>query len=358
MGNIRGAVSSAGLLAVVFVLFVACAAPAAGPGPAPSGTAPIATASGGAVTYTGSGGVRGSAPATTGGVAPRPLTSSNASATPRCPAKLSLTSNGIPKPPSTITAHRMLPDGTVRSALMCVYVGTNMDPDAGLPLLRRMNLGGDLAAMAEELRWLPPEVPGEQHSCSAVGGTQTNFLVAVGFADGRTSWLGAADDPNACIGTAGSIISSGTTGARFLAAMRAGRWVPPTKPDGGSCSGQARFGQQVQMVPAGAVSVRICLDIGSSSSHVDRTTGFTGLVNALDQPPTRASTSSCAFPPTPPGTKVPDNPFYRLVFHYRQGPSVGVRVMLGCVPAIDNSSLQAADSSGVATLIKALMSHP
>ena len=194
-----------------------------------------------------------------------------------------------------------------------------MDSDAGLPLSRRTSLQGDLDAMAAELRWLPPEVPGQQHACAAVGGQQINFLVAVRFTDGRTSWIGTADDPDSCVGTAGSVTSASTTGPRFLAAMKAGRWTPPAASDDGSCPSGARFGQQDQMVPPGAVGVRICLYIGNKTTRVDVSSGFAELVTSLNDRPTRPSTSSCTLPTPPTGaTEAPDHPLYRLVFRYRR----------------------------------------
>jgi len=250
----------------------------------------------------------------------------------------------------------MLPDRAARSALVCAYNGSNMESNAGLPLSSRKNLKGDLAAMVDELCWLPPEVPGGQHACTLMGGPQTNFLVAVTFADGRTSWLGTADDPNGCVGTLGSISSPWTTGHRFTAAMKIGRWTPPTPSSNGNCSGGARFGQQNRMVPDGAVGLTICWNAGNKNFEVQVARGFADLVIAFNAPAVIASTSSCQNTPASTGaSEISDSTVYRLIFRYPSGPAVEVHVNRFCEPAIDNFSLAAAYSGNGLPLLKAFL---
>ena len=249
----------------------------------------------------------------------------------------------------------MLPDRAARSALVCAYNGSNMESNAGLPLSSRKYLKGDLAAMVDELRWLPPEVPGGQHACTLMGGPQTNFLVAVTFADGRTSWLGTADDPNGCVGTLGSIASPWTTGHRFTTAMKIGRWTPPTPSSNGNCSGGARFGQQNRMVPDGTVGLTICWNAGNKNFQVEVARGFADLVTALNAPKDIASTSSCHQIPASTGASALDDTLYRLIFRYPSGPAVEVDFTRSCDPSIDNASLAATDSGNVLPLLKALL---
>lgn len=250
----------------------------------------------------------------------------------------------------------MLPDLAARSALVCAYNGSNWKSNAGLPLSSGKNLKGDLAAMVDELRWLPPEVPGGQHVCTAMGGPQLNFLVAVTFADGRTSWLGTADDPNGCVGTAGSIASPWTAGPRFTAAMKAGRWTAPAPSSIGNCSGAPRFGQQSRMVPAGAVGLTICWNIGDKKSQVEVDRGFADFVTALNAPKNIASTSTCHGASASTGTsEVPGPISYRLIFRYPTGPAAEVHFTQSCDPSIDNFSLAATDSGTVLPLLKALL---
>ena len=192
-----------------------------------------------------------------------------------------------------------------------------------------------------------------------MGGAQTNFLTRLTFADGSTEWVAAAEDPNECVGTTnGRFESQVNMGTRFAAALKAGRWTAPPPPDQTSaCVGGARYGQQQVMVPVGAVKVDICRFDGSNKeTHAAASSGFAPLIEALDAEPTVPSTSSChdtTYDAPTTGQTQPST-MYTVVFQYASGPPVAVRVTATCVPAIDNSSLQAVKATKVVPLLAAL----
>ena len=47
--------------------------------------------------------------------------------------------------------------------------------------------------------------------------------------------------------------------------------------------------------------------------------------------------------------------FYRLLFSYPEGPPVGVDILTGCYPEIDNYSLQANSASSIVPIIHRLL---
>jgi hypothetical protein len=98
------------------------------------------------------------------------------------------------------------------------------------------------------------------------------------------------------------------------------------------------------MVPAGSTSLIIC------APKAQRTiiSGHQSLVRALDQLPTRVSTHTCSGSPGP-------GSYYQLLFSYREGPAVSVRITLGCQPAIDSGDLQSASASSVMPLVQELL---
>lgn len=98
------------------------------------------------------------------------------------------------------------------------------------------------------------------------------------------------------------------------------------------------------MVPPGVREVVIC---PSDAPHV--TVSDPGrvreLVEALNRLPTRPSDLSC--------TGIPTSP-YRAFFRYPSGPSVLVRVIPGCVPPIDNGSLQVTPTEDAGDVVRLL----
>jgi hypothetical protein len=99
------------------------------------------------------------------------------------------------------------------------------------------------------------------------------------------------------------------------------------------------------MVPAGSTSLTICADRRVRTV----TSGYQGLVAALNALPARTSTQGCSSKPPFHGQN------YQLEFAYPQGPAVQVRVSPYCYPAIDNLSLQAFSAKTILPLIERIL---
>jgi len=99
------------------------------------------------------------------------------------------------------------------------------------------------------------------------------------------------------------------------------------------------------MVPAGSTSLTIC----AGRMVRTLTSGYQGLVAALNALPARASTWGCSSKPLFHGQN------YQLEFAYPRGPAVQVRVSPYCYPAIDNLSLQAYSAKTILPLIKQML---
>lgn len=265
-----------------------------------------------------------------------------------CPARLKAAAQ--PLPPVNGISTRLVPATPVRSALLCSYGGTNMDPAGNQRLSGSRTLTSRLAELAQDLRWLPPQIHGQPHACAAGGGVQTNYLLALLLADGTTAWVAAAQDPNSCAQAAnGTFTALANIGPELTATMKTGQW-PGRKPfsRGDACVAGGRYGQQSRLVPDGAVALDICRSTGGvfqTVTHV--TTGLGALVDALNAKATITSTHFCAIS-TP-------TLMYNLAFRYASGPAVEVQYIKGCSPAIDNSSLQATDDGRLVSLVEALV---
>ena len=278
----------------------------------------------------------------------------------RCPDRLKAQArSGDPLPPVNGIADRLVPATAVRSALLCSYQGTNMAPVAGQRLSNSRTLTDGMAEMVQDLRWLPQQIKGQSHPCTAVGGPQTNYLLAVNLTDGTTAWVAGAEDPNGCVqATNGRFTASVNLGQEFTATMKTGRWPGLETTSDGPCAGTGRFGQESRLVPDGVVAVDICRSTSDGLGRIARlTTGFRPLVNALNAKRTTISTNSCQEQTTIPGATPTLGPpvFYYLLFRYANGPSVLVRYTDQCTPAIDNSSLQATDDGRVIAHIQSLV---
>lgn len=273
-----------------------------------------------------------------------------ANAVPTCPSRLKATERSEnPLPPVNGISDRLVPATPVRTALLCSYVGTNMDPIANQRLAASRILTSGLAEMVRDLRWLPPRINSQPVNCTAVGGPQTNYLLGLHLADGTTAWVAAAQDPNGCVqATNGTFTAFANIGSELAATMKTGQW-PGRRPfPGDTCAGAGRYGQQSQLVPDGAVALDICHSAGGAFNTVAHvTTGFSAVVDALNAKATTTSTNSCAI--SAPGL------MYNLAFRYATGPPVEIRYMKGCNPALDNSSLQATDNGNLVALLEALM---
>jgi hypothetical protein len=274
-----------------------------------------------------------------------------------CPARYAGQAPWVPARPSGVGVgggggSRLVPQKTPSSALICAYGGSNTAAQqAGWALSGRRSLTGGLTDLAGLLTWQPRRVPGQEIPCTDMGGRQTNYLIGLSYSGGATIWVSATDDPNACVGTTnGEFASSGVVGAEVSTAFTSGRWPAP-KPASCHPSSQdlGRLGQDTAMVPAGSTSLTIC-----ASKDRTLTSGYQGLVTALNQLPTRVSSRGCsASSGGPESYGATEN--YELLFSYPQGPQVAVNVISGCIPAIDSLYLQANSASSIVPILQQLL---
>jgi hypothetical protein len=266
-----------------------------------------------------------------------------------CPARYSGPAPWVPAGPAGIDGHaRLAPLRTPASAVVCTY-----DPDLGHKnlaghlkghvLTGKRRLAGGLGALTGTLAWMPRLLPGQQVPCLTVLGPQTNYLIGLTYRGGGREWVSTTADASGCVTTSnGDFVTYAGASAAAAKAAAAGRWPEPGHVV--SCAAGGRLGQGTAMVPAGSTSLTIC------TGQVVRTvtSGFDGLVTALNALPTRTSTWACS-----------SRPFhathYELEFGYPQGPAVQVRISPDCSPAIDNSSLQARTAKTVLPVIAALL---
>ncbi|MFC0557188.1 hypothetical protein ACFFHJ_40480 [Planotetraspora thailandica] len=235
-------------------------------------------------------------------------------------------------------AEGTLVPGAPVTALICAYPGQNSAPGgerlAGTRTLEGEHAGG----MARDLAFLPVGATGTG-ACTAMGGPMTNYLIRFTYADGRSSWVGSADEVNKCtVTTNGTAASNTYVGDRITAAYRNGTWTAAKAKD--PCTTwKARRGQDTSMVPEGATSVTVCRQDprGGRSPRADYGSDVaTSLASALNALEARSSEGFCegSGKPAAGGS-------YRLVFGYPDGPAVGVMILLDCRPAVDSGLLQA-----------------
>jgi hypothetical protein len=262
-----------------------------------------------------------------------------------CPPRYAHAAPWVPAGPSRVPAARtrLVPQRLPRTAVICAYDGFNTGPSAGWKLAGRRLLSGDLARLAADLSWQPRKVPGQQNACTAVGGAQVNYLIGLTYPGRGRLWVAASRDPNDCVLTSnGTFTGYPGAGGDVARAFMSGRW-PRSGPV--SCRstgpGLGRLGQDQAMVPPGAISMSICGGHGGPTL----TSGFGGLVSALNALPSVTSTRECSMSPGHKGS------FYSLRFGYPEGPGVQVIVSSGCVPAIDNGSLQSASARTIVPII-------
>ncbi len=108
------------------------------------------------------------------------------------------------------------------------------------------------------------------------------------------------------------------------------------------------------MVPGTPVSATICKVAMSNQAAATATkvvTDLPALVRSLNSGATKPSTSAMGCESAQPSAL---SVLYEVLFSYAEGPPVFVRVTPGCVPSIDNLSLQGDDLAAVA-LVTALL---
>jgi hypothetical protein len=265
-----------------------------------------------------------------------------------CPTSYAGRAPWVPTGPAGIDGRsRLVPQRTPSSALVCAYRGSNTAKQkSGWALSGQRLLADGLAGLVGQLTWQPRLLPGQQITCTAMGGPQTNYLIGLTYPGGATIWVTATDEPNECVSASnGEFTSFGVIGPDVSRAFASGRW-PAWQPI--SCARPrqdiGRLGQDVAMVPAGSTSVTIC-----AAKARTLTSGYQTLVSALDRLPTRRSTGSCS--PSP----GPSAPEYQLLFSYPEGPPVSIFILSGCHPEIGNGDLQSDSASSILPVIRRLL---
>jgi hypothetical protein len=240
---------------------------------------------------------------------------------------------------------RLVPPQAPVRAVVCAYAGMNTDPEqAGWALTSGQELTAGLDGLADDLTLAARRTA--PVACPAVGGPQVNYLLGLTYQTG-TLWLSTADDPGQCSLASNGLFTANGIGKAVATAYDAGRWtgIPPddTVPCGGGVQ-LGRLGQDAALVPSGAVSAEICRGNGPS---VRLTSGFNGLVDALNQLPTEPAGYQCHTDGNVVG--------YQLLFRYAMGPPVLIRIFAGCRPAIMNGSLGANDASTALPIVEQLL---
>ncbi len=242
---------------------------------------------------------------------------------------------------------RLVPEATPSNAVICAYGGRKLANLAGVTSVME-----GLPALAGELTWLPrPEVGG----CSGVGlrsvlqgkdPVPAAYLIGLSYPHGWL-WVSTAYTGGCAGASNGTFQTSAIIGGVVKKAYETGRWVAPTA---SSCvsTGFGRLGQELTMVPGQPVSVAICYFKAGARLHQTMVSvspeGLLQLRDLLNREPTFTSTNGCHQSVNP--------VFYTLIFSYGVGPPVVVSVAKGCVPAINNGSLQANDGTAAVALIQ------
>jgi len=254
-------------------------------------------------------------------------------------------------------ASRLVPDQRPDHVVVCAYLSP---PGAGVsrPALSGSRyLGGDLAAAATALTWLPRQLAKQSMACTSdLQATDGDaYLVGFTYSTG-TVWVSAPGDH--CSGAwNGQFATAVNLRVPVAGAYRAGRWtVGPSMTQSGDrdpchVGTAGRLGQETALVPGKPVSATVCKlsYADQSSAAASKVVGDSAaLAAAMNSLPTVSSTSSC-------GASGPQSFIYEALFRYSQGPPVFVRVLPNCHPSIDNLSLQADGGGAVVSLIQDLL---
>lgn len=279
----------------------------------------------------------------TGTTAERPAAdgtpaTSPASSAASCPEQVGYPVD-VPAPSVTardLAGGRLVPEAVPSAAVLCRYV---QDPPATLPpptgYTATFRLEGSheldrLDALANDLQ-VPPKVPAESHACTLVGGPTLPYLLRLDYPSGSV-WVGTSDDVNSCSDVSNGVTSSSVyLGADFAASYSARRWTRGRPRLGPAVCDEAagRYGQQHQLVPAGAVRIRVCTNSVERPpvTDADAVRRAAGLIN---RGKTTAATGGCEGQVTH---------SRELLFEYTSGRGVLVHVLRGCNPSVFTSSL-------------------
>ncbi|GAA4575354.1 hypothetical protein GCM10023193_73730 [Planotetraspora kaengkrachanensis] len=241
----------------------------------------------------------------------------------------------VPAPPGVAGAGESLVPGAPVEAMICAYPGNNTNP-GGEQLAGTRTLTETAGQLGRDLGYLP--VGSSDGACTAMGGPMTNYLIRFTYADGRSLWVGTAEEVNHCVTTTNGTASSRSyVGDRITAAYRQGT---PQADGKDLCeSWMGRRGQNERMVPDEPTSVVVCrLDPqGGQALRTEYGTDVAGpLASKLNDLDARPSDNSCQ------QTKGDDpGVILRLVFGYADGPPAAVMVQEFCRPSVNNGLLQA-----------------
>ncbi|MTD16229.1 hypothetical protein GIS00_20020 [Nakamurella sp. YIM 132087] len=297
--------------------------------------------------------------------APPPVGTSEAAATPAtCPAELApdgppIHGRWVPTKP-TRDFDTLVPDEIPTHALTCRYrFGTpSGEPGKSGPVASVLT--GDLTTMVGEIRSWPTDLDGAGGVCPAAGQSMTDtVLYGLTYADGSTVWISA--DTNLCSKLGNGRDTADVNRAhQLISSSRAGRWLTIEEifescPQDYNCASynQGRWGQQLEMVPAGATEV----EVGRATwrDQLNPTLRTVPADPALvagfnDLPVDGPSQGSC----TPDGEPANEDHLYTVRFSYADGPTVLIRVSPHCTPAVDNGSLAAGSPDDLGTIVPML----
>ena len=209
----------------------------------------------------------------------------------------------------------------------------------------------DWGPSLSELTWLPRP---EEIGCAGVGlrsiagrdPVPAAYLIGLSYDKG---WLWVATGySGGCDGAGnGTFRTSDGIGSQVKRAYETGRWAAPNY---SSCAalGDGRLGQERAMVPGQPGALDICyFKAGAQFRQTEVSVPpavSSRLRELLDAEATFPSTGLCHQR----GSQVD----YVLVFRYTTGPPVTVSVDRGCVPAVNNGSLQANSAAAAIGVIQ------
>lgn len=269
-----------------------------------------------------------------------------------CPQVYAGAAPWVPDPPRGVDGQsRLIPPQPPARALLCAYDGdTGAVSQAGLALTGSRELSGGLDRLASDLTLVTRRA--SEVACTARGGPQVNYLLGLTY-DSGTLWVSASDDPNRCNAATNGQFTANYIGEALTASYTAGTWTQPAVPATGyPCTGgpTGRLGQDTLLVPPDPISVEICHESDATTGRrsITLTTGYTDLIDTINQLPTRESGSKCS-------VITSSTTHYLLLFRYTEGPSVLLHVLPGCQPAIFNGNLGTDDAAPVLTHIEQLL---
>ncbi|MEO6996608.1 MAG: hypothetical protein ABI112_00820 [Terracoccus sp.] len=268
----------------------------------------------------------------------------------------------VPQPPAGADGTaRLLPDRPPSSMVVCAYPVLDRGAAGAShpPLLppfpiesRTVATSTQRAQITDLLAWAP-RGGGPLRSCTAIGGSETVYLVGALYGAPElpaATWVAAKAEANACSpATNGDFVARKGVGSAVESIVTGPR-TDPLPGSGSLCSASlGRLGDDGSLAPEGAPLVTVCrpgrdsqiptaLDVGQSAA----------VVAALRALPTRPSADGCSMAD---GAQDAQQRDFRLVLRYDEGPPAVVYVHPGCRPELFGPGLEAEDASSVVKLV-------